>query len=113
RHRFRGDDHRSLAAVVPGQSGARPYPGCAGDVDETAAASDFHGWHGVDGAPVNAFHIDGVDLVEFGLAYLQHGAVTVRPARIVDHGVELAVDLHRVGDQGFHLLALVGVVRNE
>src|SRR6218665_2265548 len=64
RHRFAGGDDGALGAVVPGQSGAGAQAGGGGDVDETAAAGFAHRRHGVDGAQVDAFHVDGVDLVE-------------------------------------------------
>src|SRR5690606_591133 len=69
-----------------------------GDVDEAAAAAarvGTHGRHGVDGAPVDALHVDGVDLVELGLAHFQHGAVAVRPAGVVDHHVQAPAEVLR------------------
>ena len=57
----------------------------------------------MDGRQVDTFHVDGIDLVELVLAHLQHRAVAVGPARVVDHGVELAVTLHGGIHQRLHL----------
>ena len=51
----------------------------------------------MDGGEVNAFDIDGVDLVKLCLRHLQCGAVAMRPAGIVDHAIQaLAVGLCKV-----------------
>src|SRR6218665_2284009 len=53
-----------LGGVGGGEGGGGAEAGGGGDVDETAAAGFAHRRHGVDGAQVDAFHVDGVDLVE-------------------------------------------------
>ena len=44
----------------------------------------------MDGREVNAFDIDGIDLVELLFADLQQGAVAVRPASVVHHHIKPA-----------------------
>src|SRR6218665_420456 len=74
--------------AIPLLVGAGAQAGGGGDVDETAAAGFAHRRHGVDGAQVDAFHVDGVDLVELVFADFEQGAVAVCPAGVVDHHVE-------------------------
>src|SRR6218665_649394 len=102
-HRFAGGDDGALGAVVPGQSGAGAQSGGGGDVDEAAAAGFAHRRHGVDGAQVDAFDVDGVDLVELVFADFEQGPVAVCPAGVVDHHVEPPVAAQGFVDQGLDL----------
>ena len=54
----------------------------------------------MDGREVNAFDVDGIDLVELFLAHFEHGAVAVRPARVVDHHIQPAMQAQGFIDQG-------------
>src|SRR6218665_925002 len=97
-----------LYQVSPGR-GRRPAggggaeAGGGGDVDEAAAAGFAHRRHGVDGAQVDAFHVDGVDLVELVFADFEQGAVGVCRAGVVDHHVEPPVAAQGFVDQGLDL----------
>src|SRR5690606_26485107 len=90
------------------QARARAHAGGGGDVDEAAPALAAELGHRVDGGQVDAFDVDRVAAVELVLGHVQRGPVAVRPARVVDHGVEPAVVLHGGDHQGLH----VGRVRH-
>src|SRR5256885_13856957 len=66
-----------------------------------------------DALPIYALDVDGVDAVELGLADFEHGAVAVRPARVVDEGVEPAMRLQRGLHQGLDLFAACHVRLHE
>ncbi|CAM2161002.1 hypothetical protein PT2222_90220 [Paraburkholderia tropica] len=88
--RLARDDHRALAAVVPDEPGARPDARRRGDVDERAAAALAKMRHERAHAPVEAFHVDGENAVEFRFADLHHGLVAMRGARVIDDDLHAA-----------------------
>src|SRR6185369_385287 len=99
------DDHRALGAVVDGEPGAWAQACCGGDIDEAAATLLAERRQGVHRREVDAFDVNGVDLVEIRLAYLDVGLAPVRPAGVVDHDIETAEGRLRRADEACPVLA--------
>jgi hypothetical protein len=103
RQRLAQRDDRALGAVVPGQAGPRAQAGGRGDVDEAATALRAEHRRGVHGREVQAFHVDREAAVELVFAHFERRAVAVCPAGVVDHHVEPAECLQRLGHQRLHV----------
>ena len=91
----------ALYQVRPGR-GRRA--GGRGRVDDAAAALLAHQGHDLQRRQIDRLHVDGENAVEFLFPDLQHRAVDMGNAGIVDHGVEAAVAVDRRADHGLHVV---------